>query len=220
MKYELIIDELIIKVEKKRIKNLYIKIKDDGDIMVTAPLRSTNKQIEELVVNKKEWIEKHRKNTVKNELKTGENVQVWGKTYTLVVEKNPKNEVILINNKLFLRVKDFNRREEVLNNWYREILKNRLPCVIDKCEANVGISASEWRIKNMKTKWGTCNVSKKRIWVNLQLAKKSPECLDYLVTHELTHLYEQSHNYRFKALMDEFYPGWRVVRKQLNEKTS
>lgn len=218
MKYEIILDELAVKVEKKRIKNMYIKIKENGDILVTAPVMTTSAQIEELLLLKKEWIKKHRKTSAPKEFITGENVQVWGKTYTLIVEKASKNEVILENKKLLLRVKDLKSREEVLNNWYREILKNRLALVSNRCEKNLGIRASEWRIKNMKTKWGSCNITKKRIWINLQMAKKPPECLEYLATHELTHLYEQSHNYRFKALMDEYYPNWRVVRKILNEK--
>ncbi|NLY82947.1 MAG: M48 family metallopeptidase [Clostridiales bacterium] len=218
MKYEIVLGELVVKVEKKRIKNMYIKLKENGDILVTAPLMATSYQIEEMLMLKKEWIKKHRKNSVPKEFITGENIQVWGKTYTLIVEEALKNEVILENNNLLLRVKDLSRREEVLNNWYREILKKRLVVVSKSCEMNLGIRASEWRIKNMKTKWGSCNTSKKRIWINLQMAKKPPECLEYLVTHELTHLYEHSHNYRFKALMDGYYPNWRMVRKILNEK--
>ena len=81
----------------------------------------------------------------------------------------------------------------------------------------MGVYASEWRIKNMKTRWGTCNVLCRRIWFNLQLAKKTPDCLEYIVVHELTHLYERSHNAVFKAYMDRFYPDWRAVRKSLNQ---
>ena len=83
------------------------------------------------------------------------------------------------------------QRERVLNDWYREQLKSKLPEVIQKCEQVVGVHASEWKVKNMRTKWGTCNIDRKRIWINLQLAKKTPECLAYVVTHELVHLLEQ-----------------------------
>ena len=68
----------------------------------------------------------------------------------------------------------------------------------------------------MKTRWGTCNVKEGRIWLNLQLAKKPPECLEYVIIHELTHLLEPGHNQRFYQLMDRFLPDWRRVHQELN----
>lgn len=75
----------------------------------------------------------------------------------------------------------------------------------------------EWKVKNMRTKWGTCNIDRKRIWINLQLAKKTPECLAYVVTHELVHLLERNHNEQFQKYMDTFFPEWRVVKETLNQ---
>jgi predicted metal-dependent hydrolase len=68
----------------------------------------------------------------------------------------------------------------------------------------------------MKTKWGSCNVDSGRVWFNLELAKKSVQCVEYIVVHELVHLLERHHNDRFAALMDAFMPQWRVCRKMLN----
>ena len=109
------------------------------------------------------------------------------------------------------------QRERVLNDWYRKQLKSKLPEVIQKCEQVVGVHASEWKVKNMRTKWGTCNIDRKRIWINLQLAKKTPECLAYVVTHELVHLLERNHNEQFQKYMDAFFPEWRVVKEILNQ---
>ena len=69
----------------------------------------------------------------------------------------------------------------------------------------------------MKTKWGTCNIDRKRIWINLQLAKKPMECLEYVLTHELVHLMEKNHTNKFYALVEEFYPTWKEARKLLSE---
>lgn len=107
------------------------------------------------------------------------------------------------------------QREQLLNEWYRGQLKQAIPPVMEKYERIIGVQAKEWRIKNMKTRWGTCNTVKARIWLNLQLAKMPTECLEYVVAHELTHLLEPSHNQRFYALMDGFYPDWRSVKKRM-----
>ena len=104
-----------------------------------------------------------------------------------------------------------------MNDWYREQLKSKLPEVVQKCEQVVGVHAYEWKVKNMRTKWGTCNIDRKRIWINLQLAKKTPECLAYVVTHELVHLLERNHNEQFQKYMDTFFPEWRVVKETLNQ---
>ncbi|HKL02801.1 MAG TPA: M48 family metallopeptidase, partial [Cryomorphaceae bacterium] len=76
---------------------------------------------------------------------------------------------------------------------------------------------NEWGVKLMKTKWGSCNIDNRRIWLNLELAKKPKHCLDYVVLHEMIHFKERHHNDRFKALLDKYYPGWKNVREELNE---
>lgn len=109
------------------------------------------------------------------------------------------------------------QRENVLNEWYREQMKQVVPNVLRKCENIVGVQAEEWYIKNMRTKWGTCNIEKKRIWLNLQLAKKTPECLEYVIIHELVHLLERNHNERFCEYMNHFCPNWREIKESLNQ---
>lgn len=136
------------------------------------------------------------------------------------LQGNVRNEVSLTGGHLILQVRPEStpeQRERVLNDWYREQLKSKLPEVIQKCEQVVGVHASEWKVKNMRTKWGTCNIDRKRIWINLQLAKKTPECLAYVVTHELVHLLERNHNEQFQKYMDTFFPEWRVVKETLNQ---
>ena len=101
--------------------------------------------------------------------------------------------------------------------WYRKEIKLKIPDVLEECVKIVGKRPNEWRVKNMKTRWGTCNIQKKRIWINLQLSKKSPECLKYVIIHELTHLYVPNHGKEFKNLMDKFYPEWKETKKLLNK---
>ena len=80
----------------------------------------------------------------------------------------------------------------------------------------MGVNVAHWGVKQMKTKWGTCNIRAQRIWINLELMKKTPECLEYIVVHEMAHLLERYHNDRFKSLMDRFLPTWRQCQKELN----
>jgi len=109
------------------------------------------------------------------------------------------------------------KRQAVLNEWYRQQLKSQLPEVIAKYERLMGVKVNEFGIKKMKTKWGTCNPIAKRIWLNLELAKKPPELLEYVVVHEMVHLLERSHNKRFVTLMTQFMPKWKFYKDELNQ---
>lgn len=118
---------------------------------------------------------------------------------------------------LFVRAgADTDQREKVLSRWYREQLKALVPPLMKKWQLLTGVQASEWGIKKMKTKWGSCNTNTGRIWLNLELAKKPVQCLEYIVVHELVHLLERNHTERFSSLMDGFLPDWRARRNQLN----
>ena len=78
------------------------------------------------------------------------------------------------------------------------------------------MAVAEWGIKKMRTRWGTCNVDARRIWLNLELAKKPASCLEYILVHEMVHLLERHHNDRFRQLMDRLMPQWRLLRHELN----
>lgn len=103
-----------------------------------------------------------------------------------------------------------------MKEWYRKELKIQIAPLIKKWEDVVGVKSDNWGVKQMKTKWGSCIPDAKRIWLNLELAKKPPICLEYILVHELVHLHERSHNERFVKYMDEFMPKWRLYRNELN----
>jgi predicted metal-dependent hydrolase len=111
---------------------------------------------------------------------------------------------------------DTDYRRRLLSGWYRQQLKEQIPGLITKWEGIMGVDVAEWGVRQMKTKWGTCNIKSRRIWLNLELAKKPPHALEYIVVHELNHLLEKGHNERFKSLMDQFLPHWRQYREELN----
>ena len=217
--------DLTIHVVRKRMKNMYIRVKADGCVTLSAPRTVSDKALQQFAQGQQVWIESQLKRLAARPVKSqpqflsGEIHYLWGHPYSLEVTTAGKNAVLLLADKIILQVRGRTtsaEREAILDSWYREQLAAAIPAALAKGEAITGVQADEWRIKKMKTRWGTCNVVKKRIWFNLQLARKAPECLDYIVIHELTHLYEKSHNAVFKAYMNRFYPSWREVRKRLN----
>jgi predicted metal-dependent hydrolase len=137
----------------------------------------------------------------------------------VVVQDGPAR--VAIRNKrtlnLFVREgSDTAQRERVLHAWYRQQLKALIPSLIELWEAAMGVKVAEWGVKQMKTKWGACNIKARRIWLNLELAKKPVRCLAYIIIHEMAHLSERHHNDRFTKLMDSFMPQWRLQRAELN----
>ena len=229
MKYNEIIGGIDIEIIKKtNLKNLYIRISPpNGDVKVSAPVICSDEEIKNFVLKKTPEICKVRDKLKKQprqskrEYVSGESHYLWGKPYRLeVIYGNNKYEVEKIPNKIILKIPegtDTLKRESIIIEWYRKELKRVLEIISKKCETNTGLKVNEYRVKNMKTKGGTCNIDKKRIWINLQLVKKPMECLEYVLTHELVHFIEKNHTNRFHALVEEFYPTWREARKLLSE---
>ena len=104
----------------------------------------------------------------------------------------------------------------MLYQWYRSQLRSQLPALLAKWEPKVGVTVDDLRIKRMKTRWGSCNIAAKRVWLNLELAKKPAACLEYIVVHEMVHLIERAHNNRFRELLDRLMPHWHLYRDELN----
>jgi predicted metal-dependent hydrolase len=143
-----------------------------------------------------------------------------GKRYLLkVVEVEAAPKVELRHSSLVLYVRPgstLEKRRSILDEWYRAQLKKAVPDLIDKWEKIINVNVSDFGIKRMKTKWGSCNREAERIWLNLELAKKPSECLEYVVVHEMVHLLERKHNDVFSNYMDEYLPMWRFIKKELN----
>jgi len=108
------------------------------------------------------------------------------------------------------------QREAVLDRWYREQLKALLAPMFTAWQAKLGVQASAWGVKRMKTKWGSCTPASRRVWLNSELAKKPVECIEYIVVHELLHLAEPNHGERFVALMNRYLPRWGATQERLN----
>lgn len=217
-----------IQVIRKSIKNLHLGVyPPDGHVRVSAPLHLSDDNIRLAVVARLSWIKKQQAKLLsqprqsQREMVTGESHYVFGKRCRLeVLERRGRHEIIPKNNTTLLLYVNAGTSKKnqalVLNEWYRSQLKIRIAPLIDHWQSKIGQSVSDWGIRKMKTKWGSCNIDKRRILLNLELAKKPPECLEYVVVHELVHLLERKHGDRFKAYLDHYFPQWRVCRDVLN----
>ena len=217
-----------VEVVRKDIKNLHIAVyPPSGHVRVAAPLAFDDTAVRMAVISRLGWIRRQQATFTKQdrqsqrEFVTGESHYFAGRRYRLdVVERDAPPKVWLPNNtKIALSVRpgsDRNTRESVLHRWYRQHLRTQLPPLLEKWEAKIGVSVNEVRIKKMKTLWGSCSIEAKRIWLNLELAKKPSACLVYILVHEMVHLLEREHNDRFRGLMDKHLPQWRTYRDTLN----
>lgn len=228
-KERIVIDNITVTLERKKIKNMYLRVlPPNGEVKVSAPLFISDNEITNFIKSRKEWILKKQKlildNNIKSPLKykTGEIHYLWGKEYTLQQISNETIKHVVVDDDksiIYLPIpkrSTIEKRKKILNEFYRNQMKIAIPPVLDKCVKIVGKTPSEVKIRNMKN-WGNCRYQDKRITLNLNLAKKDPICLEYVMIHELCHLIEFNHGKEFKKLMDEFCPNWKKIKKILNE---
>jgi len=224
---QIIISNISVEVIRKNIKNMHLSVlPPDGKVRVSAPMQLPDEAIMMFVRTKLSWIKKQQEKfeqqprQSERQYVSGETLYVWGRQYFLLVEYSYKgNSLAFSGDKAILTVRKEStakQREAFVNEWYREQLKTEVAKYLPKWEKITGLYCSEWQSKYMTTKWGTCNTNTRKIWLNLQLAKKPIECLEYVILHELVHLKERCHNEDFVSLMDRFMPTWRDVRRSLN----
>ncbi|WP_417511359.1 M48 family metallopeptidase [Methylophaga sp.] len=225
---EVTIGNLAIELNRKDIKNLHISVlPPDGRVRVSAPLKLTETAIRTAVVHRLPWIKKQQRSFANQlresarEFVSGETHYLWGKRYRLeVIERFGKHEIKPSGNRLRMYVHTgttLEKRTELLNSYYRQEVKLKLPVLVDLWGQILGVRPSSFLVRKMRTKWGSCNQDQKRILINSELAKKPSECLEFVVLHEIAHLLERHHNDRFVAILDKNMPQWPELKALLNK---
>lgn len=220
--------DMVVDVTFKNIKNIHLSVyPPDGKVRISAPLRMNIDTIRVFAITKLGWIRQQQKKLREQSRETPreyldrESHYVWGKRYLLeVTEKDAAPKIELSHNKIQLQVRPVtpqDKRQALLEQWYRETIKDAIPPLIAKWEPIIGVKIERYFVQRMKTKWGSCSPATRSIRLNTDLAKKPPECLEYIVVHEMVHLLEPSHNNRFISLMDQFMPKWRFHKEELNK---
>ena len=226
--HRITVSGITVEVVRKAIKNLHLGVyPPHGRVRVAAPLAVSDDAVKLAVITRLSWIKRQKAKfdaqprQSQREMVNGESHYFLGQRYRLnVIEHNGAGKVVLRNKAaidIYVRQgSDAEMREKVLQRWYREQLKALVPPLLEKWQQALGVQAADWGIKKMKTKWGGCTVEARRIWLNLELAKKPIQHIEYILVHELMHLLERHHNDRFTALMTQFMPHWRHNREELN----
>ncbi len=227
-KLEIRVSGLAVQIVRKAIKNLHLGVyRPNGRVRGAAPLTVNDEAVRLAVISRLGWIKRQRAKfegqprQSKREMVTGESHYFLGQRYRLRVVNHEGGARVAMRNKSIIELHvrqqtTVEQRERLLQHWYRQQLKALIPPLLEKWQNKVGVQIADWGVRKMKTKWGSCNIGPRRVWFNLELAKKPVQCLEYIVVHELTHLLEQHHSDRFVALMEQDLPTWRVWRDMLN----
>lgn len=219
------LEDIEFELIRKKIRHMYLYVRPpDGRVRVTAPLRMKEETIRAFVSAKAGWIREKQgafraAQPPEPAVVSGESVRLWGERRVLEVVAGRMMPEPPKEGTLRLAVRPGStpaQRKKALTEWYRAELKRAIPAVLEKWQAVIGVRARSWNVRDMHTRWGTCNVRDRRVWFSLRLVTKPPVCLEYLTVHELLHLIEPHHSARFYALLDQFFPGWREVRSRLN----
>lgn len=223
------VDSIDIQLHRKVIKNLYIRVMPpSGQVTVSIPKRLSEQVVMEFITERLPWIKAQQqkfadyKTPLEPQYQEGEKHYLWGESYELkVFERYGKHELFNEGKELHLYVRPGTTTKNkalVVENFYKASIELALQKLLPVWEKRMALRAPEIRLRYMKTRWGSCRTDGKRIWLNTELAKKSLESLEYVLVHEMVHLFEPSHNYRFKALMDRFLPDWRKRKMRLNNR--
>lgn len=225
--YQILVSGIEIEVTRKRIKNLYLRVnRGTGKVKVSCPLFISEKALKGFVESRADWIKQRQEKALlipdRKDYKyvTGETHYFQGKPYQLeVIEGEGRSKVSINGDRFTLKASTestMDQRQRGIDTIYRSYLKSEIPKLIEKWEPIMGVKVNDFGVRKMKTRWGTCNITAKRIWLSLELAKKTSGCLEAVVVHEMVHLLERLHNKRFYAFMDQFYPEWRIYENELN----
>ena len=219
--------DIPVEVVLKDIKNVHLGVHPPtGRVRISAPKRMSLATIRIFAISKLDWIKRQQTKLREQEREAPreyldrESHYFWGKRYLLAVrESDAPPSIELTHSRMLLRIRrgtDEDKRRELVEAWYRDQLRAAVPSLLARWQPLLGVSVRRFFVQRMKTKWGSCNQKARTIRLNTELAKKPPECLEYIIVHELVHLLERTHNDRFLALMDRFMPKWKFHRQILN----
>lgn len=204
-------------VVRKKIKKIYLRINENGEVILTVPYNTRNKYIEQILEEKKLWIMEHLKQRIKN-YDTGDKIKFLGNTYFIKIYKNEKEKIELCGDYINIYIQDtqsFEKKELLLKKWYFENAEEKFKAIMEKYMDILNEKVEKMTIKEMNTRWGSCNYIKKRINLNLKLIEKPIECIEYVILHELAHLKHPNHSKEFYDYIHQYMEDHIERRKKL-----
>jgi len=226
---EISVEGVPVEIVRKRIKNVHLAVHPpDGRVRLSVPLHIDDEAARMAVVTRLPWIRRKQREIIdqaretEREMVSGESHYVDGRRHRLEVVKTegPTGVKLVGTRTLQLKVHSQSSSAErlaQLERWYRRRLRTRASALIERWSRQLEVRVEDWRIRKMRTKWGSCSRSNGRIWLNLELAKKDDRCLEYVIVHELAHLLEPTHGDRHKGIISRHLPDWASRRDELNQ---
>lgn len=227
MQTQVQLGDIAVDVVRKNIKNVHLSVYPPaGRVRIAAPQRMGIETVRVFAISKLAWIRKQQaklraqKRETPREYLDRESHYVWGRRYLLkIIEADAPPFIELKHNRVVLSVRPGSsekKKAAIMEEWYREQLKKAVPPLVAKWESRLGVKVARFYVQRMKTKWGSCNARRRSIRLNTELAKKPPECLEYILVHEMLHFLERRHNEAFTCLLNEYLPRWQALRSDLN----
>lgn len=222
------IGDIEVRVTRKAVKHVHLSVHPPlGRVTLVAPTATRLDVARAYAISKLGWIREQRRRMAGQAREAPrrfverESHDLWGRRHLLTLSfRDVKPAVSLDHKRIHLTVRpgtSTERRAEVIHEWHKALLHERVPALIAKWEPRLRVRVAGYFLQRMKTKWGSCNPRAGHIRLNTELVKKPRDLLEYVVVHEMLHLREPNHSERFVALLDEHYPGWREARAELNE---
>ena len=222
------IKNIKINIEKKKVKNINIKVHSDKQVYVSCPKRANIEYVKQIILSKLNWIEtriqklKEREQQENKNYVSEEEHYFNGKKYILEIYpvEKAKLSYIKIKDQRYINMyipenTTLENKEKLMNNFYKESLISKINEYMEKWSLILKVKPKGYKLRKMKTLWGSCNITKHTILFNTELAKKSDQAIEYAVVHELMHLIEKYHNKRFYSLLDYYYPNWKISYQML-----
>ena len=202
----------------------------DGRVRIAAPVGTAPELIRKFAASKIKWIEKQRGKFQNHSassnpgttgsLRNHSTVYVWGIPYELeLIEHGGNSKIVLDGEYMRMYIRPLSpkaKKQELLDRWYRRSLKEAAAPVIKKWEAVIGVEVKKLYVRKMRAHWGSCNFQRQTLRLNSELAKRNPECLEYVIVHEMLHIIEKGHNQRFYRFLNQYIPEWKDIRKRMN----
>ena len=215
-----------VKIIKKDVKNITLKVRPNGEAILTAPKTASDEHIKFIIKKRAKWIAQKRAffasfKMPEKEYVSGEDFKYLGRSYRLKVVQSKEERVKLQCGYLELFVKDKNdleRKRNLVYEWYNEKATLYFFNILQEFNKIVKQDIKSVKIRQMKTRWGSCNPYKSYINLNIELIKKSRACIEYVVFHEIAHLLYPDHSKKFYDYLTLYMPDWQK-RKEILERT-
>jgi len=222
---------ILVEVEYRNVKTLRLTVyPPDGRVRIAAPPGTAPDLIRKFAASKIKWIEKHREKflnhsadsrpELKSSLRNHSTVYVWGVPHELeLIERAGNSKIVVEDGRMMMYARPLSpkvKKQEILDRWYRRILKEAASPIIKEWEARIGVEVEKLYIRKMKSHWGSCNYQRQTLRLNSELAKRRPECLEYVIVHEMLHIIERGHNRNYYRLLNKYIPSWKIIRKRMN----